>query len=73
MANIALGPRAPQPDTPDFPIPGTLSGRIRGLLEREHITSCAQWLALGRRRLQIFGLTSSRVREIDVAVAEALK
>jgi hypothetical protein len=57
----------------NHPIPSALSERIRQRLEREGIRSCAQWQALGRRRLQIFGLTSARVREIDVAVAQALR
>jgi hypothetical protein len=45
-------------------LPGVVGERLR----RESIFTADQWLALGRRRFQIFGITRAMVSQIDAAV-----
>jgi hypothetical protein len=71
MADIALGPRAPQPGT-NNPTPATLDERTRGCLARNDVRTCAHWLALMRRRFAIFGISKSSAKRIDLAIAEVL-
>jgi hypothetical protein len=55
-----------------IPFPLTLAPALLERLASENIRCCGDWLALGRRRHQIFGITAAMVARIDKAVAEVL-
>jgi hypothetical protein len=48
-----------------------LPAHVIGLLEAEGVRTLADWRRLGRKRLQIFGVTTAVCRLIDQAAKEA--
>jgi hypothetical protein len=56
---LAQSRAASEPDFADVPV------RILALLRAEGVTSFADWRALGRKRLSIFGIVPSVVRQLD--------
>jgi hypothetical protein len=54
---------APQPDS----LLATLPLHIRRRLAAEDVRTLGDWVQLGPRRLQLFGITAKMVRTIDAA------
>jgi hypothetical protein len=50
-------------------LPTTLIERLRA----EGVATLEEWVALGRRRLQIFGVTRAAVAQLDALARAALK
>jgi hypothetical protein len=61
MAKLIAERLAPQTPARWADIPETIHAR----LAREGVTSVADWLALGKRRFRVWGVTRSMVRELD--------
>lgn len=53
-------------------LPAELSPRLVDLLRAEGISTLEAWVALGRRRRQIFGVTRAAVEQLDSLAKAAL-
>ena len=53
-------------------LPAELSPRLVDLLRSEGISTLEAWVALGRRRRQIFGVTRAAVEQLDSLAKAAL-
>ena len=47
-------------------LPAELPPRLIELLRAEGVATLEEWVALGRRRRQIFGVTKAAVAQLDV-------
>lgn len=54
------------------PLPAELPPRLLDLLRAEGVSSLDAWVALGRRRRQIFGVTRAAVEQLDSLAKAAL-
>jgi hypothetical protein len=59
----------PATGSPATPLPSDLPPTIIERLKAEGVQTCQAWHALGRKRLQIFGITRRHVALIDAAIA----
>ncbi|HUK03050.1 MAG TPA: hypothetical protein VLW26_12300 [Steroidobacteraceae bacterium] len=57
----------------DTILPETLPQRLIELLRAEGVSSLEAWVALGRKRLQIFGVTRAAAKELDALAKAAAK
>jgi hypothetical protein len=55
------------------PLPVSLPVAIVDRLRTNGLTSCQEWLALGAKRGQLFGITKKIRKQIDRAVAAAIE
>ena len=54
-------------------LPGDLPPRLVDRLRGEGVVTLEDWVALGRRRLQIFGVTRATVTSLDALAKAALR
>ena len=54
-------------------LPADLPLRLLERLRSEGVATLEEWLALGRRRFQIFGVTRATVSQLDALAKAALR
>jgi hypothetical protein len=54
-------------------LPADLPTRLLERLRAEGVSTLEAWVALGRRRLQIFGITRAVVAQLDALAKASLK
>ena len=64
--------RTARPKAQPAALPDSIPQNIRDRLAAEGIHSSDDWLALGRRRFTIFGITRKAAIQIDALVSEGL-